>query len=136
MNANTAIKIMLFIVVALTIFHFSILLKIIPYDITWGGRLKNDAEMYAFETVSLLINAFLGLLLLIKGQYIKPILPAKLVNGILWAFVVLFALNTVGNIVAQTNFEKTFALLTFLCSVLIWKIVRAKETPVALKEKS
>ncbi len=39
-------------------FHFLILLKIIPYDITWGGRLKSDEEMFVFETISIIVNLF------------------------------------------------------------------------------
>ena len=47
---------MLAIVATVSVFHLGILLKIIPYEITWGGRLKDDAEMYVFETISILIN--------------------------------------------------------------------------------
>jgi len=42
-------------------FHLLILLKIIPYEITWGGKLKNDNEMYVFEIISIIINSFLFL---------------------------------------------------------------------------
>ncbi len=68
MNKRTAIKIMLLLITTVTIFHFCIILKIIPYEITWGGRLKNDSEMYVFESLSILINTFLILTLLIKGN--------------------------------------------------------------------
>ena len=119
-----AIKIMLSIVVLITVFHLSILLKIIPYEITWGGRLKNDSEMYVFETISILINLFLGFVLLIKGNYIKQLIPLNIVTIILWVFLILFVLNTVGNIIAKTNFEKVFAILTASLAILIWSILR------------
>ena len=32
------------------------LLKVIPYDITWGGRLKTDSEMHIFELMSITFN--------------------------------------------------------------------------------
>lgn len=127
MRAQSAIKIMLYAVGVLTLFHISILLKIIPYDITWGGRLNNDAEMYAFESFSLAVNLFLGFILLIRGQHIKALIPAKVVKVILWLFLVLFALNTIGNLVAETTFEKFFAALTFLFCFLIGVILRGKE---------
>jgi FtsH-binding integral membrane protein len=123
MNTKFAIKIMLWLIAAFTIFHLAILLKIIPYEITWGGRLKNDFEMYVFETISIAINLFLGLVLLIKGKYVKQILPIKFVNLILWAFLVLFILNTIGNIVAKTNFEKFFAIITLSFTILLWIIL-------------
>ena len=124
MDKRIAIKIMLWLVVAITIFHMAILFKVIPYEITWGGRLKSDSEMYVFESISLAINFFLGLVLLIKGEYVKQILPLKVVNLILWAFLVLFLLNTIGNLVAKTNFEKYFAIITLSFSILIWIILR------------
>jgi len=129
MTQKTAIKIMLWLLLVVLLFHMSILLKIVPYDITWGGRLKNDSEMYVFETVSMLINIFLGVVLLIKGNFIKEIIPLKIINIILWIFLVLFGLNTLGNILAQTNFEKYFAILTLASSILIWIILKKKKMP-------
>ncbi len=123
MNPKTAIKIMLWLLVTVMIFHLSIILKIVPYEITWGGRLKNDTEMYVFETISMVINLFLFSILLIKGEYLKKIIPLKIVNLVLWVFIVLFGLNTIGNILAKTSFEKFFAILTLVSSFLIWIIL-------------
>ncbi|OKL39743.1 hypothetical protein [Pontibacter flavimaris] len=123
MDKRVAIKIMLWLIVTITIFHMAILFKVIPYEITWGGRLKSDSEMYVFESISLAINFFLGFVLLIKGEYVKQILPLKIVNTVLWAFLVLFILNTIGNIVAKTDFEKYFAIITLSFSILIWIIL-------------
>lgn len=127
MTKKAAIKIMLTLVGLVTLFHLSILLKIIPYDFTWGGRLQSDAEMYVFEAISIVLNSVLGFALLIKGNYIRPIVSMKIAHGILWGFLVLFALNTVGNIVAKTNFEKAFTLLTLSFVVLIWIILKSKK---------
>lgn len=124
MNPRLAIKIMLWLLGAVILFHLCIVLKIIPYEITWGGRLKNDNEMYVFESVSILINFFLCFVLSIKGNYLSEIIPMKIVNIFLWIFLVLFGLNTVGNILAKTNFEKLFALLTLASAILIWIILR------------
>lgn len=124
MNPRLAIKIMLWLIGAVLLFHLCIVLKIIPYEITWGGRLKNDTEMYVFESVSILINLFLCFVLLIKGNYLTEIIPMKIVNIALWIFLALFGLNTVGNIVAKTNFEKFFTLFTLVSVILIWIILR------------
>lgn len=129
MDKRIAIKIMLWLIVAITIFHMAILFKLIPYEITWGGRLKNDSEMYVFESISLAINFFLGFVLLIKGEYVKQVLPLKVVNIVLWAFLVLFILNTIGNIVAKTNFEKSFAIITLSFSILIWIVLNKSKKP-------
>ena len=123
-----AIKAFLGLLLAVILFHICIILKIIPYDITWGGRLTNDAEMYVFETISILINVFLSWVLLIKGNLVKFKLSNKVVNGILWIFFAIFILNTIGNLFAKTFFEKFFAILTGLSAILIWNILKEKKT--------
>ena len=114
---------MLWLLSVVMIFHLSILLKIVPYEITWGGRLKNDSEMYVFETISMLINLFLFTILLIKGKYLRELVSLKVVNIVLWFFLVLFGLNTIGNMLSETTFEKFFAILTLMSSILIWIIL-------------
>ncbi|MCB0701364.1 MAG: hypothetical protein R2863_04980 [Candidatus Kapaibacterium sp.] len=128
MNKQTAIKIMLGFLTAILIFHFCILLKIIPYDITWGGRLTNDSEMYVFETFSILLNLILYIALLIKGKFIKEIFTERIVNIVLWIFIVFFGLNTIGNLFAETLFEKFFSIITLLFVFLLWVIVKKSKT--------
>jgi hypothetical protein len=80
--------------------------------------------MIAFETISIVINLFLVFILLMKGNYIKFTFRQKTLKIILWIFLVLFTLNTIGNIFAKTSFEKFFAILTLVFALLIWKILR------------
>ncbi len=122
--SNNAIKIFLGLLILIILFHLSIITKIVPYDITWGGRLTNDTEMYVFETISILINLLLSWVLLMKGNFVKYKFPNQVVNGILWVFFAIFILNTIGNIFAKTFFEKQFAFLTGLSSILLWVILK------------
>ncbi|MEP3209853.1 MAG: hypothetical protein ABJN95_11720 [Maribacter sp.] len=126
MNSRKAITIILGILLVTVLFHLCIIVQLIPYDITWGGRLKTDAEMYVFESLSLLLNIVLGWILLIKGRYTRAVVSIKLVNTILWGFLFLFVLNTIGNLLAETNFEKLFALLTLALAILLWIVLRKK----------
>jgi hypothetical protein len=128
MNINIQIKILIGLLFSVILFHICIIVKIIPYNIAWGGRLTNDNEMYVFESISILINLFLSWLLLMKGEFVQFKFPNKTINLILWIFFALFILNTVGNLFAKTNFEKLFALLTGLSAILIWNILKHKKT--------
>ena len=121
---NNAIKMMLGLLFAAIVFHLFIIIKIIPYDITWGGRLQNDTEMYVFETSSILVNVFLSWVLLMKGNHVTYKFPNQVVNVILWIFFVIFILNTVGNIFAKTFFEQQFAFLTGFSSILLLIILK------------
>ena len=124
MNPKLTIKVLLWLIAAVSLFHLTILIKIIPYEITWGGKLKNDAEMYLFESISILINLFLGFVLLIKGEYVLRLIPLRVVNVILWIFLFIFGLNTLGNILAATLFEKSLSLLTLVFTFLLWNVLK------------
>jgi len=106
--------------------HFCIIIKLIPYNITWGGRLTNDNEMYIFESFSIIINLFFSLLLVFKAGYFRYFIPQKAVNILLWIFFGLFVLNTIGNVFAKTDFEKMFSILTLLNAILLWIILKNK----------
>ena len=125
---NNAIKIFLGQLILIILFHLCIIIKIIPYNITWGGRLTNDTEMYVFEAISILINVFLSWVLLMKGNLVKYKFSNQVVNIILWIFFAIFILNTIGNVFAKTFFEKFFAILTGLSAILIWNIIKEKKT--------
>ena len=125
---KNAIKVLLGLLFLIVLFHFCIILKIIPYHITWGGRLDNDNEMYFFETISISINAFLSWVLLMKGNFVKYKFPQRTILAILWVFLIILVLNTIGNIFAKTYFEKFFAILTGFFAVLLWRIMKERKT--------
>ena len=125
---NNTIKIFLGLLFAVILFHIFIIIKIIPYNITWGGRLQNDNEMYVFESISILINVFLSWILLMKGNFSNYKFPIRAINIILWIFFAIFVLNTIGNLLAKTFFENFFAILTGLFAVLLWNILIPKKT--------
>ena len=122
-NGKTAIALLLALTGFITLFHVAVLVKLIPYEIAWGGRLHSVKEMYLFEALSILLNLFLGFILLIKGLGIKTFVPRKKVNLILWAYFFLFALNTVGNMLAKSTMEKSFTFITLLAAWLLWTIL-------------
>jgi len=120
-----AIKIMLVLLSAVMVFHILVITQVIPYTIVWAGKLKSVKDMYQFEGSSIFINLMLILMLLAKGQYIQLPVSQKFISIVLWLFVFLFALNTIGNLFAKTNFEKfVFTPLTFISSLLLFRIVK------------
>ena len=126
MKPKTAIKALLIVYTAILLFHFAILLKLIPYGITWGGKLQSDQEMYVFESVSIFINLIFMFMLAMKGGLVKQFIPISGVNIILWVFFGLFCLNTVGNIFAETTFEKCFTIVTLGTAWLLWVVLKSK----------
>ena len=68
------------LIIVLSIFlilHICVLLKIVPYSIVWGGRLKTDLEMYRFETVSIFINILFLFIILMQSHFLTIDFPKK-----------------------------------------------------------
>lgn len=125
MKQKTACNIMIAILTAVLLFHFSVLLQIIDFTKVWGGRLKDTQQMYVFETISICLNLFLLFIILQKVNYVKQIFSIKLINIILWVFVFIFALNTIGNLFATNIVEKILGtVLTLVSGYLCWVIVK------------
>lgn len=126
-SSQKALNTVIIILIAVSLFHCAIITQLIHYSIAWGGRLENDEQMYVFESISLLVNFFLLFILSIKGNYLKIKASNKLIRIVLWLFVVLFSLNTIGNLFAKTLIEKMFTIVTALLAVLIFIVLKDNE---------
>lgn len=120
---KNAIRLLIVLLSIVIVFHLLILVKIIPFDIAWGGRLKSEQEMYIFESISITLNVFLIWILSMKMKNRRK----KLVNFILMVFFIIFSLNTIGNLLAHTTIEKYFSILTFIFAILIFRILYKTE---------
>lgn len=100
------------------VLHLIILLKLIPYDLVWGGRLKSDKEMVRFEVFSILINALFVIVILVQGSFLTIEIPKKIITYILWFMAGLFLLNTLGNVTSKNKLEqKLFTPITILLAI-------------------
>ena len=98
--------------------HILVLLKSIPYNIVWGGRLMSDKEMYRFETVSILINLIFLFIILVHSNYLAIDFPKKIMTLILWIMTAMFAFNTVGNAMSKNKLEqKLFTPITIILTI-------------------
>ncbi len=111
----------------LTLFHLSIISGILffdyaPVEYLWGGKMQTSDELLRFEWVSLGVILLCLHTVLIRFGWIH--LPGLLrtTRVILWVLVVLFFLNTLGNILAETTFEKFFAPVTLVLAVFCLRL--------------
>ncbi len=121
---STATKILIALLIPVIVFQSGIIAKVIPCEIVGGGRLENDAQMYLLSGISIALNSLLILVLLAKENIIRNSLPEKSLRITLWAFLFFFLLNTLGNLLAKTTFEKFLAFYTLLLAVLLYPILR------------
>ncbi len=124
---DMAINAMLIILSCVVLFHLFVFFQLLPYNIVGGGRLHNVSEMKGFEGAAILANAFLLFVIALRGHYIHLPVPARVITIVLWLFVVIFALNTVGNFFATTWTEIIiFTPLTIISTLLCYRLARGR----------
>jgi VIT1/CCC1 family predicted Fe2+/Mn2+ transporter len=121
-EVDWSIKTLISISALVLLFHILVVAGALPADIAWGGRVVSEREVLLLEAVSICVNAFLIWTLLQKGRYVRAMFGDRVVRAILWGFFALFLLNSVGNLFAETSFEKSLAFVTLLNALLIWRI--------------
>lgn len=114
-----ALRIMIVLFCAVLIFHLLVIVGIIPYSIIWGGKMKTHDDMLVMEGISIGINLFfLGIIFLRFSQRNNASLVNKL-RIAFWLFFVLFTLNSLGNLFAETPTETLiFTPLTVMLAIL------------------
>jgi hypothetical protein len=128
MSVRTSVYILLGISFLALCYHLSLLVGLVPFDAAWGGRLKNREEMMVLEGISLIVQSILVIALLAKAQLLRLPIAEKWVNFILWFFVIVFGLNTVGNLFAIHSWERFIATpLTLISAILLWRVLRTKK---------
>ena len=131
MARKQTINIMIALLTVVLVFHTLVLTGIIPYAIIWAGKISSVADMRKLEVISVCVNAFAILILLLKADYIQHRIPIKILNVIIWLLAVLFSLNTIGNLFAESRFELYFFTpLTFILTVLCLRIVIDKKLKI------
>ena len=100
------------------VFHLLVIIQIIPSSIVWGGRLTNQQELFIFESISIVLNVFFLLIMLLVNGSIKVKVRAFFIRGIVWLMSCLFILNTLGNLIAKSSIETiVFTPITIMLSV-------------------
>jgi hypothetical protein len=127
-SERLAVNSILIILSAMVLFHIAILTGLVPFDIVWGGRLKDAAQMRRFETVSILTNAVMMAVVAIRGGYLPVRIPARIITIALWLMVALFVLNTLGNLASVNRWERfIFTPLTGVLALLCLRLAIRKE---------
>lgn len=108
------------------LFHLLVLLGIVPADIVWGGRLQSRNELIQMESISLLLLAFMAVIVSMKARWILPKFY-KIADYLVWLIPLLFFLNTLGNTQALNVTERIiFTPITFILTLISLRIALEK----------
>lgn len=109
------------------LFHIAVLYGAVPYTVVWGGRIKDESELYVFESVSTAVNLAFLFVVSVKVGILRVSASAKTINAALYVASFIFAANTVGNLFSLNDFERAvFTPITFLLSVFSFVLARVE----------
>jgi hypothetical protein len=103
--------------------HLLILLKIMPYDFVWGGRLKSEADLIIFESISIVVQLLFITIVAVKAGYVFKGKFKKTVNVGTWVMFGLMVLNTIGNLASVSGLETmVMTPITCLLALLVFRL--------------
>jgi hypothetical protein len=108
------------------VFHVLVLTGVIPFQMVWGGRLSERQEMFVFEAISILLNALMLLAVGLHTGLFRLSVNRKITTVALWLMVILFLVNTVGNLFSNNRTEMIiFTPLTLILGLLSLRLAVA-----------
>ncbi|MDQ1913968.1 hypothetical protein RAC89_26555 [Paenibacillus sp. GD4] len=107
--------------------HAMILLKVLPYNFVWGGRLKGEGDVILFESISLGVQALFIAVIAAKAGYAFKGKLRRTVNFGTWVMFGLMVLNTIGNFASSSGLEAMIMTpLTGVLAVLVFRLAIEK----------
>ncbi|WP_121612598.1 hypothetical protein [Mesobacillus foraminis] len=126
-SIRLASNLILIINLSALLMHILILLKILPYSFVWGGRLKNEADLILFESISIVVQILFISIIAIKAGYVFKGKFRRTVMLATWVLFALMVFNTIGNSVSSSGLEKLIMTpLTSFLAILVFRLAIEK----------
>lgn len=127
-SARLSGKLLISFLILLTMFHALILLGVVPYEIVWGGQIKDSSSFIILEGISLFFTIGFIWLISLKIGIVKTEKFKKTIRAGVWIMFGYFLLNTIGNFASGVSAEKLiFAPITILTTLLAFRIAIEKD---------
>lgn len=115
------------ILLVISLVHLSFILGIllfdfVPKEFLWGGKMKTANDLLQFEIISLMSGLFGLLIIWIRKSEIASPIVKSTTRIFLWVYFILFTLNTIGNLLADSNFERILSIVTVALSILFYRM--------------
>ena len=129
-SAGIAGRILMGLLALLMVMHVLILAQVIPYDVVWGGNIKDESQLYVFEISALVINGLFLLITAIKLGHIRAPRLNRAASIGMWITFAYFAMNIIGNLSSGVSWEKLlFAPLSIVLALLSLRVAIHQESP-------
>ena len=104
-----------------------IIARILPYNITCGGRLESYEAVVPLALTSIVIQLILALTIAISSDMLHINKAKKVTDWILRIFTVYFCVNIIMNLMGVTWFERIIASLLCIIQILCFVKILKKE---------
>lgn len=126
-SESAAEKSLLALLSAIMLFHVLVIINVIPYEIIWGGRIRNRRELINLELISIIVNAIMIFVVLIRTGMVGFSIRRRWMRLLFWMMFAFFLLNTLGNLVSLNQVEKfIFTPITLFLSFCSLRLALAK----------
>lgn len=120
-------NLLIILLTLLVILHLLIILKVVPYEIVFGGQITDANSMLKFEITAAVVSLVFLVTILLKMKYLKPGKLKKAVNIFTWIVFFYFILNTGLNLISSVTLEKLiFTPVTVMLSVFTLRLAIEK----------
>jgi hypothetical protein len=125
-SERAALNGLMFFLSLAIIFHVLVMTGQIDYANSWGGRIDSRSDMLLLESISIIVNILMLVVVWASAGYLPINVPQGLLKACFWAMFLLFGLNTLGNLLASGWVEQVVgSIVTFMLCILSLRMATA-----------
>ena len=96
---------------------FLVIVGLISNEYVWGGRVTETSQLILLELTTFIVNGLILWVIAMRVSFMQQRISTKRLHIILITLSIIMLLNTIGNIFAQTSFEKIMAIPTAISTI-------------------
>lgn len=96
---------------------FLVILGLISNKYVWGGRVTENSQLILLECTTFIVNGLILWFIAMRVGFMQQRISTKRLHLIFITLSIIMLLNTIGNIFAQTSFEKIMAIPTAISTI-------------------
>ncbi len=121
-------KVLMGLLALLIVMHVLLLARVIPYEVVWGGNIKDESQLNVFETTALIITGIFLVIVGIKLGYIEAPRLKRAADLGMWIVFAYFAMNIIGNLTSEVSWERLiFIPLSAVVALLSLRVAAQNE---------
>ncbi len=108
----------------LILLHILIVLRVVPYDLVWGGQIADASDLLGYEAAAFIITLLFAWVIAMRVGYLPQPGALRWVARIgVWVVFAYYVLNLLGNLASGISAETyIFAPVTLVLALLALRV--------------